>query len=382
MSAKRIHVVYIITKLELGGAQKVCLSLYDALQQSTVLDSTLISGSEGTLVPRVAQKSNVILLDSITREVTHKNIWGEIQSFFTLTSTLRTLRKKYPVLIVHTHSTKAGLLGRWAAWCAGVKNRIHTVHGYGFHDHQSKLIWFSIYFLELITSFITTHFICVSSKDVKTGLKLFPHFSQKHSIIRAAIDWHQFVKPARKHAPLASHEPFIVGTVACFKPQKNLFDLLRAFETAYHREPRLRLEIIGDGSLRYDIEDWILRHNLNNVVTLHGWQDRVSPIMKRWHAFVLTSLWEGLPCAIVEARLLKLPVISYDTGGIHDVIQHQKNGLLYEQKDWQGVANGMISLAQEQQLYTTLQLHQDDLTDFRTESMVQEHIKLYKQLMR
>src|SRR5579872_1291542 len=381
MSAKRIHVVYIITKLELGGAQKVCLSLYDALQQTPALDVTLISGAEGTLVPHVSKKSNVILLDDIKREVSG-NILSELRCFFTLIRTLQELKKKYPVLIVHTHSTKAGLMGRWAAWFAGIKNRIHTVHGYGFHQHQSRIAWSIIYLLELITSFVTTHFICVSSQDVKTGLKLFPSFARKHSIIRAAIDWHQFVKPARKHTPLAPHEPFIVGTIACFKPQKNLFDMLQAFESAYHREPRLRLEIIGDGSLRYDIEHWILNHNLNNVITLHGWQDRVSPIMKKWHAFVLTSLWEGLPCAVVEARMLKLPVISYDTGGIHDVIQHKKNGLLYEQKDWIGVANGMISLAQEQQLYTTLQLHQDDLTDFRTESMVQEHIKLYKQLLR
>ena len=57
--------------------------------------------------------------------------------------------------------------------------------------------------------------------------------------------------------------------------------------------------------------------------------------MLNWHAFVLSSLWEGLPCAIVEARLLKLPVLSYNTGGIRDVIQHGKNGYLYHQKDWQ-----------------------------------------------
>ena len=381
MSQKSIHVVYIITKLELGGAQKVCLNLYERIQKSPHFNASLISGTQGPLVEYASKNANTILLDSFKREISGKAFLHEIKTFFALIKTLRSLKKQHPNLIVHTHSTKAGLLGRWAALFAGIKMRVHTVHGYGFHNHQSKIVWFIIYLIELMTSFITTHFVCVSSQDVKMGLKLFPRFTQKHSIIRAAIDWHQFIKPARKHTPFSPHDPFIVGTVACFKPQKNLFDLLRAFETAYHTEPRLRLEIVGDGSLRYDIEHWILTHNLNNVITLHGWQDEVAPIMKQWHAFVLTSLWEGLPCALIEARVLKLPVICYDTGGIHDVIQHEENGLLYEQKDWHGVAQGMISLAKEQQLYTKLQQYPDDLTDFRTESMIAEHILLYKNLM-
>lgn len=380
MSAKKIHVVYIITKLELGGAQKVCLNLFRALENDRLFKSTLISGTEGPLVSMVTNNTNVILLPSIKRSVSLKNVIQEIRTFWTLIRTLRGLKKKYTHLIIHTHSTKAGLLGRWAAFFAGVKKRVHTVHGYGFHDYQSKIIWFIVFLLEHITSYITTHFICVSTKDVKTGVRLFPKFSAKHSIIRAAVDWHHFVKPARRLAPFEPHEPFIVGTVACFKPQKNLFDLLQAFEHAYHREPRLRLEIIGDGSLRYDIEHWILQHNLNNVITLHGWQEEVVPIMKHWHSFVLTSLWEGLPCAIVEARMLKLPVICYDTGGIPEVIEHEENGLLYERGNWRGVANGMVELVQHQQLYTKLKFHKDDLNDFRVDQMVKEHMMLYKEL--
>jgi glycosyltransferase involved in cell wall biosynthesis len=103
--------------------------------------------------------------------------------------------------------------------------------------------------------------------------------------------------------------------------------------------------------------------------------------MKRWQVFMLSSLWEGLPCAVVEARLLRLPVISYNTGGIYEVITDEENGLLYAQGDWQGLSDGMLRMMGEATLYRTCQQHQDALTDFAVPHMVQEHILLYQQLL-
>lgn len=376
----QIQVLYIITKLELGGAQKVCLSLIEGLTQLDAIP-LLISSNSGPLVNAVKDKPNVILLENMQRDVSFKNIFKEVACFFQLIRHIKTLKKKYPHLIVHTHSTKAGLSGRWAAFFAGIKNRIHTVHGYAFHNHQPKLLWLGIYLCELITSFITTHFVCVSSEDVKIGIHLFPRFAKKHSIIRAAVPSASFFIPAQKANPFpVQREPFVFGTIACFKKQKNLFDLLNAFAQVHATNANTRLEIIGDGVLRSQIEQWIASQKLNHVITLHGWQHSVAHHMITWHAFVLSSLWEGLPCAIIEARLLKLPVLSYNTGGIHDVIIPGENGFLYKQKDWQSLAQGMLSLASNKELYTKLQSHPDDLTDFDTGHMVHDHIQLYRKL--
>jgi glycosyltransferase involved in cell wall biosynthesis len=234
---------------------------------------------------------------------------------------------------------------------------------------------------ELITSFITTHFVCVSSEDVKTGIKLFPRFAQKHSIIRAAVSTEFFIPAQKINSFPVYQKPFIFGTIACFKKQKNLFDLLQAFELVHTKNNNTLLEIIGDGAMRQNIEQWIKDHNLTHAITLHGWQQSVASHMLNWHAFVLSSLWEGLPCAIIEARLLKLPVLSYNTGGIHDVIIPGENGFLYAQKDWQSLAHGMLSLTSNKELYTKLQSHPDDLKDFETSNMVQEHLQLYRTLM-
>ncbi len=363
-------VIYIITKLELGGAQKVCLSLFEGIPQKDI-DTFLISGIQGKLVEKVKSKKNVILLKNLEREVSLFSFYKEIICFFQLIKTIRKIKKQYKTTIVHTHSTKAGLLGRWAALLAGIKKRMHTVHGFGFHPHQNKLAWWINYFCELMTSLITTKYICVSSFDIKMGKKLLPQFIKKHSLIRAAVDDKQFYIPARKTK--LPDKPKVFGTVACFKPQKNLFDLLQAFEMVHKKNSDSRLEIIGDGLQRNTIEKWIKEKNLQEKIVLHGWQENVAPIMSSWHAFVLTSLWEGLPCSIVEACMLGLPVISYDVGGISDVIQHGKNGFLIKPGNWQEMANVILNLLEENKSF----LKNEIIPDFSRKVMVQQHRQLY-----
>lgn len=369
---KEIHVLYIITKLELGGAQKVCLSLFDELQKNQH-NTWLVSGSGGELANQAKTKPHVILLNALKREI----CFSEFKAFIQLIRAIKKILQQHDDLIVHTHSTKAGYLGRWAAWVANVKYRIHTVHGFGFHQHQSWINYSISYILEILTSFITTHYICVSTKDVETGVNSIPYFAYKHSLIRAAIDNLSFV-PAT--TPSSFDNTFIFGTVSCFKEQKNIFDLLHAFAYTHLHNPNTRLEIIGDGFLRPKIEQWIKQHNLTNAITLHGWQHTVAPLMKTWQAFLLSSLWEGLPCAIVEARFLKLPVIAYNVGGISDIISHGENGLLYTPKDKESLSYGMLSLTHDKELYNQLSSYKEDLSAFTTSIMIKQHISLYRSL--
>ncbi len=380
MKQKRIPIVYIITKLELGGAQKVCLSLFNGLQKQGYA-SHLISGKEGALAHTVHNNKQAILLPSMQREISFFALWAECKNFIQLIRSLKKLKKQHPHLSAHTHSTKAGIIGRWAAWIAGIETRIHTIHGYGFHEHQSWFAWTPIYCIELITSFITTHFICVSAHDAKIGMRLFPRFSRKHSIIRAGVDAEKFYTPATRLTTPSTNQPFIFGTISCFKPQKNLFDLLKAFKVVYRTDSRARLEIIGDGAQRKQIEEWITTHSLSHTITLHGWQHAIAPITKNWHTFALSSLWEGLPCAVIEARLQHLPIISYQTGGIPEVVLNHKNGFIVDQGDWIMLAERMKEIMQSQTLYKKMQQFPDQLEDFKNEQMIAQHISLYKQLL-
>ena len=445
VNQNKLNILYIITKLELGGAQKVCLELCKSLQAAGH-KTCLISGAEGQLVAQLSnyipKQSQIILLPSFKREVSLKNLWLELKNFNNLVLQIRQLKKTYPDLIVHAHSTKAGLLGRWAALFAGVKKRVYTIHGYGFNQYQPKLVALIIYLLELITSLITTDYVCVSELDLKTGVKLFPGFKRKAQLIRAGVDDQLFMDYGSIHPVFTSrfrqgthHErrrittstykrtkeniyseqdvpsaycidlsckfsrcvrgecsskleersrtyrTITFGTVACFKPQKNLFDLLRAFHHLKILDPagNYKLEIIGDGELRLAIETWIRAHNLQNYIILHGWQapENLPKIMAQWHCFTLSSLWEGLPCAIVEARCLKLPVLAYNTGGISELIFNSKNGFLYPQGDWLGLAHGMYNLSHDHVLYQKLSDYPDDLSSYSYSYMAQAHIEIY-----
>lgn len=378
---KQLNVLYILTKLELGGAQKVCLSLHQGLVKDRH-NAMLVSGTEGVLVEEARKAPGCILLDSFRREISLCGLTQELKTFYQLFRLMRDYKKKIPNLIVHTHSTKAGILGRWAAFFAGIKYRVHTVHGFGFHDFQSWSTWSIFVALEWITTLITTHIICVSHKDQVQGSKLLPGFANKSSIIRAAVDDNHFIKPSRNASFHRENKakPIIIGAVSCFKPQKNLLDLLEAFEFVHRNFSNAKLEIVGDGAQREAIEAWIGQHNLQSTITLHGWQSDVRKFLQNWDIFALSSLWEGLPCSIVEARLAGLAIVAYDIGGINEVVKHNHNGFLVQPKDKLALAQHLQSLIEDRSLLVKLQNHSQDLSSFSTRSMISQHEMLYNKL--
>lgn len=381
-----IHVIYVLTKLELGGAQKVCLALMDGCKDHDITCS-LISGNEGVLREQALRFGSVFLLEDFKREVGLRLLLKECRAFGEMVKIMRKIKREHPSVVVHTHSTKAGFFGRWAAFFAGIKPRVHTIHGFGFHNNQNVFVWLITYILELITVPITSHFVCVSHQDAKTGISLFPWFGKKYSVIRAAVDFGQFYTEKSIRICVEDHpkQPFTIGTVSCFKEQKNLFDLLQAF-LLVHSSCRadgihVKLAIIGDGHLRPAIEQWIAAHHLNQDITLLGWQQNVAPFLRTWDIFAMSSLWEGLPCAIVEARLCKLPVVCYNVGGIAEVVFDQKNGFLIEPHNWQLLAQKIESLIRNKQLLASQSLFEDNLNAFDTQTMVAMHAQLYAQLL-
>lgn len=378
-----MHIIYIITKLELGGAQKVCLALHKGLKDTTI-SSTLISGDEGALVPQVAGDSSTILLRSFKREISIRGIINEFSTFFTLVKALRTLKKhSTEPIIVHTHSTKAGILGRWAAFFAGIRIRVHTVHGFAFHEHQSWPIWLIIVFFEWITALITTHFVVVSSKDQETGTKYLPRFKNNHSIIRAAAFTRPKTSFQKAQKTFNEENPCILGTVSCFKPQKNLSDLLHILAKLITTvSPHFRLEIVGDGSERIMLENLAQKLGISNFVFFAGWQSDIAPWLARWDIFTLTSLWEGLPCSTIEARLFKLPIVAYNTGGIKDVILPGQNGFLVPQHDKASFVIAVQKCFERPEMHQQLSAFPDSLEDFTIEAMINQHIKLYRILAR
>lgn len=372
-------VLHIITRLDLGGAQKSCLALIHELQKNyPEFEVYLISGTTGELVPQAQKLAHVWLLDSLVWEIHPRLLLLEIRNFYRIFKIMRSLKLKHAgKIMVHTHTIKAGTIGRWCAFLAGIKIRVHTIHGFGFNIYQNKLVWLIFYLIELINSLITSHFICVSSQDKHAGSEILPFFSTKSTIIRAATLYpnHQSKNPLN----LAQHRPFCtIGTIASLKTGKNLFELLKAFQWASRHQPKLQLEIIGDGPLRQALEMYLKQHNLLTKVKILGWQANPCAYSCHWQAFAFTSLWEGLPCAVIEMLDAQIPVISYQVGGISDLIP--ANQLFYSGK-WQDLAQAMLNLASHSHNGLEPKPPTQPNQAFYIPKMALDHVFIYKQLL-
>lgn len=370
-------ILHIITKLDLGGAQKSCLALIAELQQNYPdFEIYLISGSQGELITQARALKNVYLLDTLIWEIHPKNMLLEVKNFLKIIKFMRHLKTTHKKLIIHTHTIKAGTLGRWAAWFAGIPTRIHTIHGFSFHPYQNKLVWLMFYLVELFNSLITTHFICVSSQDLQVGCEIFPNFSQKSSIIRAATLYDKStasIDTPNHNAPIIT-----IGTVASLKPGKNLFELLQAFQFAQKKLQKhqiiLKLEIVGDGPLRPTLQGYLNYYRLNDSVYITGWTPTPMLYAQKWSAFIFTSLWEGLPCALVEAKELNIPILAYQVGGLPDLLD--QSTLIYPH-NWLKLANQLIQSQLKPQIHTP---HSTNPA-FYIPQMALDHIKLYKTLL-
>ena len=324
----KIKAAHIITTLELGGAQQNTLYTVEHLDKDKY-DVTLISGRGGLLDGEVDRKGiRVIFIPLLKRNILP---WLDLVAFLKLWRTC----KKERFTIVHTHSSKAGILGRWAARLAGVPVLIHTVHGWGFNDYQNPLLKRFYIWLERLTANITTNLIAVSYKDVEKGLEERIGRQEQYRVIRSGIEIEKFrnvqidVPSKRKELGLDPGRP-VIGMVACLKPQKAPIDFVRVANEVRKKIPEAQFMLVGDGILRARVERLKDKLGLDGSLVLTGWRRDIPEIMASIDVLCLTSLWEGLPRTILEAVSCGIPVVATDVGGNSEVI---KNGYLVKPGD-------------------------------------------------
>lgn len=243
--------------------------------------------------------------------------------------------RKNNIQLAHTHSSKAGIIGRIAARLAGVKIVIHTVHGWPFNDFQGYLSSRLFVLMERVCAMFTDKIIAVSQADIAKGLKSRIGRPEKYSLIRYGIDIPAFASRnigIKQELGIPADDP-VVGMIACFKPQKNPLDFIRMAELVRKAHPRARFILTGDGILRPRIEALVNELGLADNVLLTGWRRDVPAILSTLDIFALSSYWEGLPIAVLEAMAASKPVVATDTGGITEVIRDGENGFLVKPGD-------------------------------------------------
>lgn len=376
-------VCHVITKLELGGAQEVALYIVSHLDRSRYRP-VLVAGPGGMLTDEACALSGVqtVIVPSLCRQI---HAVSDLLALIRLTLLFRRLRPS----IVHTHSSKAGIVGRWAAWLARVPVIVHTVHGFGVTPSQPPWLRRLLIGLERITGWITTHWITVAEADVLKG-RQWGVFDSNVSVIRAGIDPRPFRQPlsppirSRLRGDFGAEEgDYLIGTVACLKPQKAPEDFVAVAKRVCEHIPNAQFVLIGDGILRARIETLIRQYGLQQRVKLAGWRRDIDHAMNSMDALVLTSHWEGLPRVILEAVSAGLPVVATNVGGIKEVADLGGNIQLCQAGDTPGIAARIEVLAQAGGRGEALAAdRRDELPrEFHIEEMLRRYQSLYDTLL-
>jgi len=346
----RAKVFHIITKLDLGGAQKVTLMMLERLPRDRY-ELALVTSPEGLLVEWANRIPGLkrIWISSIVREI------RPLKDLQALLKLWLLFRRERPA-IVHTHTAKVGILARWAAKLAGVPHIFHTSHGFGFNDSQRPIKRHFYVGLERLTARITTKLFMVSYANAETAEKTGIARRGEWILTRDAIPVEEFMKskPARQKLRQwgIPEDKVIIGMIACFKAQKAPEDFIEVAARVLKQTERAHFVMAGDGDLRPSIEERIRRHGIGDKVTLLGWQreSEMPELYRNLDIVVLTSLWEGLPCVFSEAMACELPIVATNVDGAREAIIDSETGFLHQPHDVDGMARAVVRLIEDEQL--------------------------------
>jgi glycosyltransferase involved in cell wall biosynthesis len=380
----RIRVLHPITRLIVGGAQENTLltaQLLDPAVWEAAVVSGIQTGSEGSLIETAQARAIPLILEpSLVREV---NPWQDLRALLRLTRLIR--QGKYT--IVHTHSSKAGIVGRWAARLAGAPVIVHTVHGWGHHDHQHPLVRAYYILLEKLTLPITDKLIVVSPLNIEKGLADGIGRPEDYCVIRSGIELDRFGHPQVERAVtraawgIPATAP-VVGTVTRLSPQKGPLDFVRAAARVVQAVPESWFLMVGDGPMRAEVTALAQELGVAGRLVLTGLRPDVPELLAAMDIFALSSLWEGLPRVIPQAMATGLPVVATAIDGSAEAIAEGVNGLLTPPGDPQALAAGVIRLLRNPALARQMgEAGRVRVAEFDVRTMVAQIAALYEDLL-
>lgn len=382
---KNFKILEIITLFSVGGATETVVSIASGLINKS-MHVDIITGPninvEGNMYEEANELHlNVVTLPTLKRDI---HIFYDLITLFKLYNIIK--KGKYD--LVHTHSAKAGMLGRWAAWLAGVKNIVNTVHGWGFSSSQNHLLKKILILLERFTAHITSKFICVTIMDIEKGLNNGIGNKDQYTVIRSGIDLNKYSTPEmmkqeiRQKLNLEVTE-VILGTVTRFSIQKAPLDTILAFsEISKKGYSNIKLLMVGDGPLLSTAKKLAKDLSLEDKIIFLGLRRDIPMLLKAMDIFILSSLWEGLPRVLPQAMAAGVPVIATSIDGNSEIVKDKISGILVEPNNPAQIAESVIELI-ENPSYTKKIVEQakENLNEFDESKMVADTYLLYNQLL-
>lgn len=385
-NVRKAQLVHIITLLELGGAQENTLANC-RLADRELFEVSLVSGSGGVLDDEalIMEHINFYRVKELVREI---HPLKDIISLAKIVFFLKKVKRKSPgqPVIVHTHSSKAGIIGRLAAALAGCEIVVHTVHGFGFTPLHSPLFRRFLVLLERAVSSLTDVFVLVSRKNGSQGERLRIFNMEKTVLIRSGFDTKCFMEARRETGRdflNLDRDQYTIGMVACFKPQKSPLDFVRTAKHLKDSGRAFKYVLVGDGELRSEIMKEIVDLNLGKDFILPGWVENIEDVIASFDVMVLTSLWEGLPKVVPQALIAGVPVIATAVDGTVEVVKDGVNGYLIDVNSPGEAASKVIRVVEGYVDREGMNRMAEELrVEFSEGEMVRRHKYMYLRLLR
>ncbi len=360
-SPNKVHVVHVITRFDKGGsAENTFLTVRDLDKeryQVTLIHGSSCESQMGQAEQSAAQKNlsearlrgvNIMALPTLVRNI---HLIKDLQAFYSLVRIFGQLGPD----IVHTHTSKAGLLGRWAAWLARVPYIVHTPHGHVFWGYFSNKVSKLFIILERMTALITNHLIMLTLQEKKDHLHVHIAPENKLTVIHSGVDFRSFKEQTQDRETMRQRldieaDVFVIGSVGRLTPVKGHRYLLEALASLSPRTRNIITILLGEGELRNDLEELALRLNIQDRVRFLGWRDDVAPVISTFDVFAFPSLNEGMGKALVEAMYMGKPVVASDVGGISNLVVSEENGILVPPGNAESLAKSIELLYQNEGL--------------------------------
>lgn len=335
-------------------------------------------GGEGALKSRLMTEGiHTVTIGSMKRDV------NVVQDASSLGDIFRIVRKEKPD-ILHVHSSKAGGLGAFVGRLLRIPKIIFTVHGWAFNEDRSFFQKIPILVASWGTMILCTHIITLSEKEMSQAL-MFPFTTKKLRMIPLGIHSPVFMSKGSTDIFIKSkigelpEKKIIVGTIAELHKNKGLTYAVNAIERLIPHFPSLLFIIIGEGEERASLESMIAEKKLQKNVILAGYVENAAQYLKGFTIFLLPSLKEGLPYTLLEAGYAGLPVVATTVGGIPEIIDDMKSGVLIQPKKSDEIFHALEFLIRHKNVQREYakNLHEKVRTEFNIETMFEKTLKLY-----
>ena len=382
-----MRALHVITNLELAGAQSSVVAICGGLHAVGV-DVHLAFSSRGGRTPgseqfllQAARSSGVKVHDvpQLRRGIDPRH---DVRALAALVALIRRVRPD----IVHTHASKAGVLGRLAGELARVTRIVHTVRGWSFYAARSRLVHALAVACERVAAQRTDAMIAVSHSLVDAGTKQRIGDPTRYRVIRSGIELARFTGSRDKQAARAalgiSTTANVVGSVMALTAAKAPLDLVEVVRRVIARRPDVVFVVVGYGPLASALEHAARSAGIGEHLKLVGLRECVADLYPAFDVLLSTSRWEGLPRVAVEAIAAGIPVVATDVGGCSEVVLHGRTGYLAPAGDVETLASRVLDAIGNESLRARLGAAAPSvLAGHDLREVIAQHVALYDELV-